>query len=499
MRHSELSPRFCKLAIAVTVSQMLATGWSQVIGPLPQNFKLDGLIGEWNQNAPSFSRDGPDERNPIWIARSSQGLVFGGSSVFFDGPAHDRRELSTKGRLELWLSLDDEIEMPPIGWYGDDQSYTKEDCASYDVASQKQECLEWIRQQSTYREKLKSLFTRMWRITPNVVEEAYATGIYASLPDAQQKALAQLKPSGQPVAKFSFDQFGQKFTFEVLVPWEAFPPGHRLTLERIKLALNMMEGNHTRATTQSSPDQIPGNGLRSFAFATPIVAHFTPCDFPLIGLSGEPLYCFWGPSLTVRDGFTLHNELACCGAISMAPPNALSPFVVPFESFVQKLSADEFLCGPSLAYRKGKSIILSSLELGAGPGFFPLAPLPPSLPVFRLPNGTRLIREGPSLSYQQQSYTMCSACPFVKLAIYALKPSGEIEVALSLGDRIGDIGLSEYDVEMSADWRTVTEFRNNGEKWTSKKFCLRGEKYQPCGEDSNAAAPKHGLVPRVPD
>jgi hypothetical protein len=365
MGHSELSPRFYKLAIAVAVSQMLASGWSQVIGNVPWNFKLDGLIGEWNQNAPSFSRDGPDERNPIWIARSSQGLVFGGSSIFLLGPAHDRSELPTKGRLELWLSLDDEIEMPPIGWYGDDQPYTEGDCANYDVESQKEQCRDWIRQQLAYREKLKSLFTRMWRIAPSVVEEAHAIGIYASLPDAQRKALVQLKPSGQPVAKFSFDQFGQTFTFEVLVPWEAFPPGNRLHLERIKLALNIMEGSQTRATTQFGLDEVPGHGLRSFALATPLVAHFTPCEYPLIGPSGEPLYCFLGPSLTVREGFTLHNELACCGAIAMPPSDALSPLLVPFESFVQTLSPGEFLCGPSLAYRKGNSIIPSSFELGA--------------------------------------------------------------------------------------------------------------------------------------
>jgi hypothetical protein len=87
----------------------------------------------------------------------------------------------------------------------------------------------------------------------------------------------------------------------------------------------------------------------------------------------------------------------------------------------------------------------------------------------------------------------------VKLAIYALKPSGEIRGALISGGRVGDIGLAEYNVEISDDWQTVTEFKNNGEKWTSQKFCLNGDKYQSCGQDSNSAEPKHGLLSRVPD
>ena len=101
-------------------------------------------------------------------------------------------------------------------------------------------------------------------------------------------------------------------------------------------------------TTESGSDEIQRTGLHSFALVPPLVAHFTACDNPLTGRSGEPVYYFLSRSLTVRDAFTLHNELACCGAIMRPPYDALSPFVTPFEFFVQSLGPGEFLCSPPL-------------------------------------------------------------------------------------------------------------------------------------------------------
>ena len=83
------------------------------------------------------------------------------------------------------------------------------------------------------------------------------------------------------------------------------------------------------------------------------------------------------------------------------------------------------------------------------------------------------------------------------LTIFSLSPSGEIQEALTLGGRVGDIGLAEYNVEMSSDWRTVTEFRNDSDTWVSRKYCLNGDTYRACGEDSPSPAPKHGLFPAI--
>jgi hypothetical protein len=494
MNHKRWTPAFLKLVAAASFHLFAtALGLAQIIGNVPKNFILDGAIGEWDQQAPSFGCNESSVSNPIWIARSSQGLVVSGSAHNIV-LAKDRSELSTRGRLEFWLSLSDEIDMPPVSWSGDDG--TDDTCEGYDDSS-KPTCLQWFRDQATYRQKLKALFTRMWRIAPNAIEEAHASANYASLKVAEQKSTLPLKPSGQLVAKFSLiDSY--TFTYEILVPWEAFPPADRLHLERVKLALNIIQGDDVRITTERALGDLLRPALRSIAVVPPIVAHFTPCEYPLTGMSGEPAFFFLGPSLTVRRAFTFENGLPCCGNISLQQAKALSPYVTPIEHFVQTLGPGEFLCGSPITYNKGSVIKRFALDLGPGPGFSPLAQPPGTLAVHRLPNGTRLIRDGPSFWFQQQTYTMCAACPFGRLAILALTPTGEIKEALTLGGRVGDVNLAQYNIEMSSDWRTVTEFRNNNETgWVSRKFCLNGDTYQACGKDSRSPAPRHGLLPSL--
>jgi hypothetical protein len=341
------------------------------------------------------------------------------------------------------------------------------------------------------------LFIRMWRIAPGVIEEAYATASYASLTDAEQKNTSALKPSGQLVAKFLVTE-SQNFTYEILVPWEAVPPADRLHLDRVKLALNLVDGDHIRVTTDPALRDLRRPVLRSVAVVPPIVIHFTPCEYPLTGMSGEPAFYFLGPSLTVGRAFTFENGLPCCGAVTLQEVKAISPYFTLVEHFVQRLGPGEFLCGSPIAYAKRSVIKRFPFELGPGPGLYPLAQPPASLAVLRLPNGIRLIRDGPWLAFQKQTYTMCAACPFAQLTIFSLAPSGEIKEALTLGGRVGDIGLAEYNIEMSADWRTVTEFRNKtGEAWVSRKFCLNGDTYRACGEDNRSPAPTHGLLPAV--
>jgi hypothetical protein len=484
--------------VAVASFHLLAAalGLAQIIGNVPKNFILDGSIGEWDHKAPSFGRYESWGHNPIWIARSSQGLVFAGSADALP-LAHDQGELLTKGHLELWLSLSDEIKMPPISWSGDDA--TDDTCDGYDDSS-KLACLQWYRDQAIYRRKLKALFIRMWRIAPNLIEEAHATASYASLTEPEQKSALQLKPSGQLVAKFSVTE-SQNFTYEILVPWEAFPPADRLHLERVKLALNLVDSDDVRVTTEPTLGDLRRSAMRSLAVVPPIVVHFTPCEYPLTGMSGEPAFFFLGSSLTVRRAFTFENGLPCCGAVTLQEAKAISPYFTLVEHFVQRLGPGEFLCGSPITYKRGSVIQRFPFELGPGPGLYPglypRAQPPATLAVLRLPNGTRLIRDGPWLAFQKQTYTMCAACPFTQLTIFSLAPSGEIKEALTLGGRVGDIGLAEYNIEMSSDWRTVTEFRNNGEMWVSRKFCLNGETYRACGEDSRSPAPTHGLLPAV--
>lgn len=59
--------------------------------------------------------------------------------------------------------------------------------------------------------------------------------------------------------------------------------------------------------------------------------------------------------------------------------------------------------------------------------------------------------------------------------------------------------LLDADIQISPDWRTITEYRGTGYlddrephllKWSSKRFCLNGAKYQECGAGP-AGPPPH--------
>jgi hypothetical protein len=79
--------------------------------------------------------------------------------------------------------------------------------------------------------------------------------------------------------------------------------------------------------------------------------------------------------------------------------------------------------------------------------------------------------------------------------MFSLSPVGELKQVLSLGERVGGLEAQGYEIEVSRDWKTVTEFRLVQAKWTSKKFCFNGISYLGCGEKQGVAPPKRGSAP----
>jgi len=487
------SAALLRFVVAVAALHAMAKStFAQIIENAPRNFVLDGAVNEWPKDGASFTRSGSARNNPIWVARTNEGLVLAGTVDGFHVAA-SIGELSSSGRLEIWLSATDSIEMPPMNWFGD--TPPEERCDDPAVPS-KPSCLEWYRDQSAYRAKMKALFTRMWRVAPNLIEEAEASVAYESLSAAQKATARQLKPSEFPTAKFSIDA-RNKLSYEILVPWQAFPPVEQVSLERVNLTLNVLQGDSVLATTDHSLPDIRHPAMPSFALFPPILAHFTPCEYPLGRGPDTPVYAFLDASLNVRDAFTFHDRMLCCGAFVYPPPDSVSPEIVPVTRTVQRIGAGEFVCSSPVAYRKGTSISQSSFDADidaySNPSGDPTAP--DKHTVFRLRSGSLLVRSM-SWKMQEQSYTMCAACPWVGFAIYLITRSGEIKEALSLGPvRLDMLELSRYDVEVSSDWGIVTEFRNRNEEWTATKYCLKSETYEQCGVISPSEPPKHGIFP----
>jgi hypothetical protein len=83
---------------------------------------------------------------------------------------------------------------------------------------------------------------------------------------------------------------------------------------------------------------------------------------------------------------------------------------------------------------------------------------------------------------------------YYSLRIYALTPGLNMLEALTRNANTSrDLG---YAIEISDDWRTVTEyrFRPATDSWNSLKFCLTGRTYRSCGENSKSPPPKHPLL-----
>jgi hypothetical protein len=485
------------LAFAASLAS-LCVAQPQIIEKAPRDFKLDGDVSEWKGNTPFSPGKAYWESIPIRVAQTNAGIVVAGFSQFYDaGLATNFAELPTKGRVEVWLSEADPIEMPGIAWVEQERMGPDMCDLAYGDEQRKRTCLKWLGDQAPYREKLRALFTRMWRMAPDVTEEAYASPIFDSMNEAQKAALKPLKPAGLPTSKFIFDEWRRKFSFEILIPWDAFPPATRLQIERIKLAVAIIERDRVIASTQREPNEpIANANLRSFFLSPAVVTHFTPCEFPLVDETGEPGFYFMTDSKAVKTAFTLKNRPLSTSLIQLPEPDDVSPRVALIAHFVQRLSPTESLCSDPLSYRKGNSIKRLPFNLGPGPHFWSFDPLPTSWPVIRLANGTRLIKEGPEWLYYRQTSVMCSACPWAKLALYAIMPSGEIKMALTLGDRVGGAPeIDDYDIQVSSDWRTVKEFAAREGVWTSKIYCLSGDIYRPCGTGNQAPPAKRGMPP----
>jgi hypothetical protein len=471
--------------LAAWLNILASVGVAQIISRVPPNFKFDGAIDDWTKHGGRT------------IGQDDQGLVVSGASLFSSlGPASTAYELATKGRLELWMSGDDTIEMPPISWLAGPM--TERSCAEppFDTGDKQQHCLQWFDQQPAHRQRVLSLFTRMWRIAPGLAEEVYATRIFDSMSDAEKKSVAPLKPSGEPVAKFAFDKFKQRFTFEIRIPWEAFPPSARLHQERVRFALNVVEGERFSALLKGPGDQsLDEPNFQSYALSPAVVAHFTPCEYPLATTRGEPIFYLVNQSMFVKSAFVLRSPSP--GRFTTEPPRSdvFAPLAIPIEHFVQKLGADEFLCSPPLSYRRGSVTKQLDLQLAPGEDFYDLKPPMTTLPVIRLPNGTRLLKNGPTSAFRMQSHTQCGGCPVTTLQMFSLSPVGELKQVLSLGERVGGLEAQGYEIEVSRDWKTVTEFRLVQAKWTSKKFCFNGISYLGCGEKQGVAPPKRGSAP----
>jgi len=469
------------VVLAVVVASSPVQGL--VIGPAPPDFALDGAVEEWRGRPPAartVKQDGSDSVL-LWVGQTGQGFVVAGR---VDDPrfpfaattaAHQSGTL-----LEIWLSLAEDFEFP-------DMVYGEESCGAAGGAA-KDACVAWRTKESDLRDKAKRLFTRMWRVVPSGAEEAYALPAYDSMTSAGQEALGFPRPDGLPERRFRTAADGV-VTFEILIPWNLFPPANRLTLERVKFRVDF--------DSVTAPSTGPTNAYEGYevlpvvAVWPPVVARIGQCAQPLWGFDthGQEVPAFYFLSSDGRSAeraFIFDNYLEPYMP-QFPPADYKGLFTSDVPQLTQSLGKDEFLCGPYLSYRKGNVVKEFPIWTGPDPGTYLIGPMPPLL-VKAMPDGMRLLRLGPAQSFYSLSH---KASDIWTMKIFSLSPSLDAREALDVGAWMYDI--SGFEIEISDDWRRVTVFKEQ-EKWESETFCLSGAVYKSCGKNPNAPAPKRVLT-----
>ena len=449
--------------------------WAQppprpVIVPVPGNYVLDGRIGEWEGVNPTVAQPADTGRPPdmhrLWAGTSADGLVVAGDIRVapWEFTLHPKMQGAT---VDIGLSVAEPFDLPKIQfddkWCNEMGDYLKKD---------RSPCLQWVKDQGVYRDLLQKQFSRSWRIAPDGAEEISALPAYDQLTAEQRQRTGLPRPAGLPHGFFR-PVPETTTTFELLIPWEIFPPANRLNLERIQLKLNV-EGGY------GVPQSL------WLAVIPPITARVTTCGQPL-PVEGQPLFYFLNQPRQADTAFTFEDHQY--GWLPYPPPSAdLSPEVRPHKYFTQALSPGEYLCGPYMSYRRGTVTKNYPLRIDAPPDQEPY-----HFPVKVLADGTRLIRSGPGHWPLPEGWR--HSYDIMKMSIYALTPSLQAYEALHLIWMIDS--PSGYEIEISGDWRTVTEFtQGRDDKWSSETFCLTGHVYKSCRSNPDSPPPKKRVLTR---
>jgi hypothetical protein len=460
------------------------------ISPTPNAFILDGRVAEWTSLPPATEvgvehhRDSP--HYALWVGRTNRGLVVAGrlrnSQLSF---ANDTAELNHGDRIEIRLSVSEPFELPPL-------SYTEEYCRS--VAATETEragCLEWIKDQRVFHQRIHKLFSRLWRIAPAAADESLALPAYDAMSRSQHAALDFPRPSDLPERRFQTGT-GGAITFEVFISWDLFPPANRLSLDRIRFRADLTSGSSPHISTDPTalgrmePAEPP-----AVSVSPAITSRLTPCEQSLFARdyagNDQPVFYFLRRSLEVSRTFLL-QEPAVPYLAHLPQSGRISVIASPHVFFAQEMGTGEFLCGPFMSYRNGSIVKRFPFRLEPDRDEVSWTPIR-SFPIKRLPDGTRLIRYGPD---KASGPLWRHAWICYSMRVYALTPSLQVRRVLDLYAQYD--GPEGYEIEISDDWRTVKEFFGNEGKWTTRTHCLMDQAYRVCKEDADSAPPRKRIL-----
>ena len=493
--HSEQRRRGLSLLFALAMGVSCAR--SQTI-PFQQAYHFGNWIPLGNSWAgPAFLELSPISKGPsgkVWLRQTPQGLLLfartaGPSQRFARFPS----EMAESAHISLWLALAPTVDMPEIGW---GSQFGLMNCSKYSPTrtdAAMESCSVWSTRQASYREQLRRLFVRHWKLAPGVTVEDYASDAWRAVltyaNDFERRALEGLAPSGVPFVDGGGSPVARDF--EIFVPWSAFPPSNSLTVSGVRLAVDIVVGEAGRSTTAPERKGADPATFNNLDLERPLVSRVSPCGYPLQGFdvfhNGYPAWYFLDPGGTISDTFVLRNDIRGY----RYDPEGLSPIPSWTHYFSKEFAKGERICGPALKYETNTRSFDSEYKIDSE-----------HLAMLEQPGDTWLLRSGPATgTLTELGAGECGSCGTLGVSVYRLSPEAGITLALK-AQMITD-SLTDADIQFSPDWKIVTLYRaslvDRKPAWTFERYCLAETTYRSCGSGQTSAppAPRQFTLPRT--
>lgn len=459
----------------------------------------------------------------IWLQNIGEGLLIVGEveGATPDFPASDNQILG-KDHIEVWLADGNDPELPAIGWGNQFNQVVlpngADSCGEWatkqagdtpaapSAAGAEKRCRAWAEKQIPYRTYLARLFVRQWLVAPDHSVESFARPAFDQIAarfvgDRQSNSVptddqapTPLEPLGQLQTRFGPGANHAGYTFEILIPYSAFPPISTTALRDVRLMVDVFNappaGKTVGAYSTTAPARVWAKpaSFNHLALDPPQQFHLTPCDLPLAGTDkyGDMHPGWFIPKAAQdaefeSDAFVLVND----GAGYQYEPENLSPVARPIHYFWHGIGGSEYVCGPYLSYRRGDEKL--DFDIGVDHDGFD---------AHRLPGGDLLIKVGPRVYGSEFGSGQCGACPRTDLRIYRLGPDFKPKEMLALSDVVDTGSGVSQDFSVSRDWSKVVQYdqaamdeQGKPGAWSSTTWCRGESAYRKCDHQDTADPP----------
>lgn len=459
------------------------------------------------------------------------GLVISIQSIdTFSGWPVDKAGISTGTHVDVWLRDVSEPVLPPIAWgwkwwYGEFK--TEDDCRSMGQrdggtnadADVVDNCRAWFKAQVTYQDTLKKLFTRRWSIAPGMASETYASRIWEVQEENVKKELGVLKPHGENLIASEFTLIPDKrFSAQILIPWEAFPPMTDLKLSSVAIEIEVYDAAENKVTMSTAMLERSGDApekLSEFKLPEPVEFRITPCRYGLADFvlttpkrsthdpsPGAAAFYFPTQSRKVDKVIVMDNQIG--GYMREPGDEDYSPRLseAPFWSKQIPGGKDDFLCGPKLALKMGEKISRTDFDVS----FKEYAHVLKT-------KDSIMVKAGPWVDLSYYGTGQCGACPRLNLRMFSFDRTDAMQGHdLFWYNAALDPESSYARINISKDWKTIHIYgwsdsysddepgekeEESGAGWREYKHCLdrAQNRFVECGTIKNFPESKLPLSP----